>query len=64
MRKAISGITGLVSMLLVLLGLIISMCDTPELDKQLMLMFAGAGIMLIGTAFGFISMEVRSGNTR
>lgn len=61
MRKVISGITGLMCMLLVLFGLIICMCETADLDKQLTMMFMGAGIMLVGAVFGFISKEVSNG---
>ena len=61
MRKAISGITGLMCMLLVLFGLIICMCETPDWDKQLSMMLTGAGIMVVGVVFGFISKEVSNG---
>ena len=58
MRKVVSGLTGLISFLLVFAGLIIGMCDTADLDKQLPVMLMGAGIMAVGTVFGFISKEV------
>ncbi len=61
MRRIISGITGVASMLLVLFGLIISMCDMADYSKQAMMMLIGAGIMLMGVGFGYISMEVRNG---
>ena len=62
MRKVVSGLAGLTSFLLVFAGLIICMCDTADLDKQLSVMLMGAGIMAVGAVFGFISKEV--GNVR
>jgi hypothetical protein len=61
MRKIISGITGLMCMLLVLFGLITCMCETPDLDKQLTTLLMGVSIMLVGAGFGFISKEVSNG---
>lgn len=58
------GLERVVSFLLVLFGLIISMCETPELDKQVMTMFIGAGMMFTGAVLGFNATEVRDGNTR
>ena len=64
MRKVISGIAGLTSMLLVLFGLVICMCDTADVDKQLSMMLMGFGIMAVGAVFGFISKEVGNVHTR
>jgi hypothetical protein len=58
MRKAIKGVTGLLSFLLVLAGLIICMCDTADLDKQLQTMLMGVVTMAIGATFGFIAKGV------
>lgn len=54
MRKAIKGIAELSSVLLVLFGLIVCMCETVDLDKQLMMVFIGAGIMSIGAVIGLL----------
>lgn len=62
MMKAIKGITGVTSFLLVLAGLIVSMYETPDLDKQAMVVLMGATIMLIGAGFGFVSMGVSNGS--
>lgn len=58
MRKVISGITGLTSFLLVFAGLIICMCDTADLDKQLSTMLMGAGIMVVGAVIGILAKGV------
>lgn len=58
MRRVISGIAGLTSMLLVLSGLIICMCDTTDLDKQLSTMLMGAGIMVVGAVIGILAKGV------
>ena len=60
-RRLISGITGLTSMLFIMFGLIVSMCDTADYSKQATTMLVGAGIMLIGVGIGYISMEVQNG---
>lgn len=62
MRKVISGITSLMSMLLILFGIVISMCDTADASKQASVMLMGAIIMMVGAGFGFISMGVQDGN--
>jgi hypothetical protein len=64
MRKVISGITGLTSMLLIMSGLIVCMCDTADLNRQAKMMLMGAGIMLVGALFGFISMGVQNVRSR
>ena len=64
MRKVVSGLAGLTSFLLVFAGLIICMCDTADLDKQLSVMLMGAGIMAVGALFGFIAKEVSNVHTR
>jgi len=58
MRKAIKGLAGLTSFLLVLAGLIICMCDTADWDKQLMLLCTGTGMVIIGAVFGFVAKGV------
>lgn len=55
MRKAIKGLAGLTSFLLVLTGLVVCMCETADLDKQLQMMGMGAAIIAIGAAFGFVA---------
>ena len=64
MRRGISSITGLTSMFLILSGLIICMCETTDLDKQLMMMLMGVGIIAVGAVFGFIAKEVSNVHTR
>jgi preprotein translocase subunit Sss1 len=64
MRKVISGIAGLMCMLLVLFGLIICMCETPDLDKQLTTMLTGVGIMAVGAVIGFLGKGVEEGCIR
>ena len=49
MRKAISGIGQLIGILIAVAGLIVCMCDTADLDKQIVTMFTGLGIFLAGT---------------
>lgn len=58
MRKIISGITGLMCMMLVTFGFITCMCETADFRKQLTTMLMGITIIAIGTVFGFISKEV------
>lgn len=58
MRKIISEIAMLAGVLLVLFGLVVCMCETPDLDKQLTTLLMGVSIMLVGAGFGFISKEV------
>ena len=41
MRKAISGVGQLIGILIAIAGLIVAMCDTADLDKQIITMFAG-----------------------
>ena len=64
MRKVISGIAGLTSMLLVLFGLVICMCETVDLDKQLTMMLMGAGIMAVGAVIGLLGKGVEEGCIR
>ena len=64
MRKIISGITGLTSMLLVMFGFVTCMCDTVDISKQLTTMLMGVTIILVGVGFGFISKEVSDVHTR
>lgn len=52
MRKAVKGLAGLTSFLLVLAGLITCMCDTADWDKQLMLLCTGTGMVIIGVVLG------------
>lgn len=52
MKKAIKGLAGLTSFLLVLAGLIICMCDTADWDKQLIALCVGAGMVIIGAVLG------------
>ena len=48
MRKAISGIGQLIGILIAVAGIIVSMSDTADLDKQILTMFTGLGIFLAG----------------
>lgn len=52
MRKAIKGLAGPTSFLLVLAGLIVCMCDTADFEKQLMTLCAGAGMIIVGAVLG------------
>jgi len=61
MKKAISGIAELTGVILVVIGLIVCMCDTTDVGKQLLTMLCGAGIMVVGVGFGIISVGVRDG---
>lgn len=58
MRRVIRGITKLMCMLCVMFGLIVCMCETTDLDKQLQTLCMGVVIMAIGATLGFISEEV------
>lgn len=58
MRKAVKGLAGLTSFLLVLVGLITCMCDTADWDKQLMMLCVGTGMVIIGAAFGALAKGV------
>ena len=58
MRRVISSITGITSMLLVMFGFITCMCETTDLDKQLQTIGMGIVIMAIGATLGFIAKEV------
>lgn len=57
MKKAISGIGQLVGILVAVAGLIVCMCDTADLDKQIATMFTGAAIFLIGA--GIVALAKR-----
>lgn len=48
MRKVISEVVQLLSFLLVFCGLIVCMCEVSDLDKQMMTMGIGFGMMLVG----------------
>ena len=52
--KVIKGIAVLAGALLVMFGLIICMCETPELDKQISTMLYGFGTMVAGAVICFI----------
>ena len=57
-RRVISYIAELASLLIVMFGFIVCMCDTADAGKQLTMMFMGLSIMAVGAVFGFISKEV------
>lgn len=57
MRKAISGIGQLIGVLVAVSGLIVCMCDTADLDKQILTMFAGLVIFLSGA--GIVALAKR-----
>ena len=57
MRKLISGIAELAGVILVILGLVVCMCETPDLDKQLVNMLYGAGIMVAGAILCYLGKE-------
>ena len=52
MRKLISGFTEFTNMLLILFGFIVCMCETENLDKQLMTLCIGAGMIIVGALLG------------
>lgn len=64
MRKVIKGLAGLTSFLLVLAGLVVCMCDTADLDKQLMTLCTGTGIMVVGVVIGFLAKGTGNVHTR
>ena len=64
MRKVIKDLAVLTSFLLVLAGLIICMCDTADLDKQLMTLCTGTGIMVVGVVIGFLAKGAGNVHTR
>ena len=57
MRKAISGVGQLIGVLVAVIGLIVCMCDTADLDKQILIMFAGLVIFLAGA--GIVAIAKR-----
>ena len=57
MRKIINEIAMQAGFVLVILGLIVCMCETAELDKQLVNMLYGVGIIIAGTIICYIGKE-------
>lgn len=57
MRKIISEVAILVGFVLVVLGLVLCMCETAELDKQFMTMIHGAGVMVAGAILCYLGNE-------
>lgn len=57
MRKLISEIAELAGALLVILGLVVCMCETPDLDKQLVTVLYGAGMMVAGAIICYFGKE-------
>lgn len=55
--RVIKGIAVLVGALLVVLGLVVCMCETPDLDKQFVNMFYGLGIMVAGAIICYLGNE-------
>lgn len=64
MKRVISGIAELVGALFVMLGLVVCMCETPNLDKQLINMLCGVGIMVAGAIICYIGKEMEYETTR
>ena len=58
MRKIINGLTELTGVMLVLLGLVICMCDTADVDRQLATGLYGLGIMAVGAIVVFLGKGV------
>lgn len=48
MRKVVRDIAVLIGMLLVVGGLVVCMCETPDWDKQVLNMVCGLGSMVLG----------------
>lgn len=57
MRKAISGVGQLIGILIAVCGIAVAMCDTADLDKQILTMFAGLVIFLSGA--GIVALAKR-----
>lgn len=57
MRKIISEVAVLMGFVLVILGLILCMCETAELDKQLVTLIYGAGSVVTGAILCYLGKE-------
>ena len=49
MRKTISGVGQLIGILVAVAGIIVAMIDTADFDKQIITMFAGLVIFIVGS---------------
>ena len=58
MRKLISGLAELTGAMLVVLGLIVCMCDTADIDRQLITGLYGLGIMAVGAMVVYLGKGV------
>ena len=58
MRKLIGGLTELTGVMLVVLGLVVCMCDTADIDRQLITGLYGVGIMAVGVMIAFLGKGV------
>ncbi len=57
MRKMFSEIAVLAGFVLVILGLVVCMCETAELDKQFATMLYGAGSIVVGAILCYFGKE-------
>ena len=55
MRKLFKGIAELAGMALVLAGLVVCMCETGNLDKQLVTLGIGAVMFVAGTVVSILA---------
>lgn len=54
MRKLFKGIAELAGMALVLAGLVVCMCETENLDKQLATLGIGLGMIVFGAVISIL----------
>ena len=55
MRKVIKNLGELASFILIFSGFIVCMCETENLDKQLMTLCIGAVLIILGALLGGLS---------
>ena len=58
MRNVISGLGQLVGILIAIAGLIVCMCETADLDKQLVTLLTGLAMFLIGAGITTLAKGV------
>lgn len=64
MRRVIVKLEEWACFLLIFFGLIVCMCETKNLDKQLITLGIGAGMMVAGVAICFLAKGEEDGYIR